>query len=203
MKIRRLFPAIGVAAALGLMVSSAFAHSAPPSKGAKFVNGTLCTYVAGKSATVAAPTSTCAGATISLRLNRHTKLVDENNPAAAIATGDAVAAFLEWKSGKPSVNKLEYGAMAFIFRHALFSGTFVSWTGTCPTGVLVVKTQGKKGADASFNADANTAWESGNAAATCDSVTAALKANKSRLNVTGGQLTDNTWHANMVNANPA
>jgi hypothetical protein len=166
----------------------------------KVVYGTLCSYT-GTHATVASPSSSCSGATVGLRLNKHTKLVDEDKDADAPAVNDAAAAFLKWKNGHYTVKKLEFGTSAFVFRHALFSGTNPSFTGTCTAGTLTIMTLGKHGKPASFSTDGNTKWESANTASNCATVTGGFT-KKERTNVTGGGLTDGTWYAEIVNANP-
>lgn len=192
------------AAAFSIGIVAAIAGSAwaaPPAKGTKYVNGALCSYTAGKRATIAKPSSSCAGPTVTIRLNKHTKLVDETSPATPVTAGDAVAAFLEWKHGRYTAKKLEYGTSPFVFRHQRFSGKFVSFTGACPAGVLTIRSLGNKGKDVSFSTDSKTVYADRGNASTCAAVTAAYKMGE-RINVTAGQNTDNSLYAERVNANP-
>jgi hypothetical protein len=117
------------------------------------------------------------------------------------AIKDAVAAFLQWHHGHSIVKKLEYGITPFVFRHHEFAGKSPSFTGTCPDGTLTIETLGKHPAEVDFSTDSMTRYKQKDRASNCDSVTASYSV-KERINVTGGELTDDTWYAEVVNANP-
>lgn len=187
---------------LALMApGAALAAGHKPPKGARVAFGTICDYTAGKSVTISLSCGSSSDATVNL--NKHTRLVYEGstNPAPAPVAGDAAAAFLRWHKGAAIVKKLEFSESAFGFAHAQYPGTFVSSTGDCTSGTLTIQGQGKKGKTATFNTDANTVYLNADAPSDCATVTGAYTA-KERINVTGRELTDGSWYAARVNANP-
>jgi hypothetical protein len=75
---------------------------------------------------------------------------------------------------------------------------------TTSTGTLTIRSLGKRAADETSSTTSTTKCEDANSPGTCASVTADLQSKPhQRVNVTGGELTNATWDALIVNANPS
>ena len=178
----------------------ASSHRFPPTN-THVVFGTICSYTAGQSVTISQNCGSSSDVTVTL--DSHTWLVYEGttSPVPAPVVGDASAAYLRWNQKQSTAGELAYSENPFAFAHGVFAGDYVSSTGDCTSGTLTIQGFDAQATPTMFNTDASTVYETGGAPSTCATVTGAYATNEPIL-VLGNEITNGTWYATRINANP-
>jgi hypothetical protein len=194
---------LALVAGLSTNAFAAHNHNAAH-KGTHAVFGTLCTYTADQTASIAPAGTTCGSSTdVTFTLNKHTKLIDQSNDNnAAPVAGDSAEAFLVKHHGNLVARRLRYGTSPFRVAIARVHGSYVSSTGDCSAGTLTIQVGHKNTRDLTFDTGTDTRYRiRGNSASCADAQ--ATYATGERLRVRATELSDGSWDARAIDVKPA
>jgi len=186
--------------AIRINANPAISHRGP-GRNLHVLFGTICAYTAGQSVTISQNCGSPSDITVNLSTKAKLDYEGTTSPAPAPLAGDSAAAFLNWRRGASVTGKLEYSENPFAFATGRFLGSYVSSDGTCSSGDLTIQNLGRLAVQTTFSTDGYTVYLNGHKASTCATVSGAYASGEA-LRVNASALTNDTWYATKIDAQP-